>query len=87
MNFTMSAFILLVQVAGRSGFSLADLIRRIQLCNLMNFTLGIVLWILEQAAGHLQWKVDHLPSQPGFGARTSLEAHDRLSCPHSATRL
>jgi len=49
------------------------------LCHAERLTL---LRIVEQAAGHVRWKVDYPPSQP-VGVQTSLEAN-WLSCPRSA---
>jgi len=37
--------------------------------------------LLEQAAGHLRWKVDYPPLQPGFGVQTSLEAPQQAKLP------
>ncbi len=72
---TSSSFSLVEETHGSSGqcvsFSLID--------GGSVFTAYVVLRefrlrIVEQAAGHLRWKVDYPLSQPVFGVRTSLEA-------------
>jgi len=69
-----------------TGFALSSLSTLLKQSLLKQTAIFSWLWTLEQAAWHLQWEVGSTPrlATCWFAVRTSLEAHNRSSCPRSA---